>query len=749
MRVNDKIVINELVCKALEGAISDAEGRYLQHLLAAEPEAIAYYQACINVHIGLQKIQPILADSYALSMYLEEMAEYEKNAEAIHVPEPKQKPRPEPVKVEPVPAAAHENSRTLLYTAILSTAALLLMMLYVYHNPRPVRQEVATLVDLLNAEWANPEHVQRVGSRVMTAQGPVVLTKGMIKFLYDDGVEVVIEGPAEYELLSSMEMALHTGRLFARVSDTGRGFTVRTPNTRIIDLGTEFGVAADENGDTELHVFKGKTALIAGFERKQKEIVEVSARQARRVDALNADIKAIDLAASGFARSFDSRQGTVWRGESVVDLACVLAGELNPIRAGEVALARVPETVWLNDEPNESEPGMFQLIADNPFINGIFVPNGVDGPIAVSTDPHLRWEAPPSAVRQKIAFLRFDLRSLVGDISGAMLRLNVRDMVGIGKPIAVYGLVQEEYDAWSEAELNYLNAPGLRQAPLGRYALDTAVLQRLGTMAFRGAGAHYSTTEMLNLDDFIQRDSNGLVTLALLCEQSDLSAEWRFISKEGDPTQAPALVFPRVDNGPVEISTAQGNGADTYASHDNHHNIITTDKTHGAETGVCVRNFWKDTILVTNAGAVQFAPSDGGEICPFMLNQQPVGTADSPVVAMRANAGVTFDVQQMRRYVSENRPPRCFTVLCGVPENIAEYSTVYRDGYVPSVDVYVLVDGQLRFRRSHLNPTLEPERIRLELGPTDRYLTLVVTSATEQKTVFDWCLFVRPRILFE
>ncbi len=749
MRVQDKILIHEWVCKALEGTISEAESRRLQEVLVAEPQAIRYYQSCIHVNAGLQKIQPLLADSFAMSLCLEEMAEYEKNAEVIHVAEPDDDTQRTPVQLAPVSAPARQNSRMLLYTAILSTAALLLMMLYVYHNPRPIRQEVATLIDSLNAEWRNPEHALRNGQRVMTAQGPAVLDRGMVKLLYDDGVEVVIEGPAEYELLSSMEIALYDGRLFASVSDAGKGFTVRTQNTRIIDLGTEFGVASDAGGNTELHVFKGKTALIAGFERKQKEIVEVSARQARRVDALNADIRAIELAATGFARAFDSRKRTVWRGESVVDLAYVLGGDLIPMGADEAALTRLPETRWLRPQQDELGPGMFQPIADNPFVNGIFLPNGVDGPIAVSTDAQLRWEAPLSPVRQKISFLRFDIRSLSGDPSGAVLRLNVRDMVGAGKPIAVYGLVREDLDAWSEAQLSYRNAPGLRDAPLGRYVLDTTVLQRLGTITFSDSGAHYSDPDRLFLDDFVRRDTNGLLTLALLCEDSDLSAEWRFVSKEGDPSQAPALIFPHAENGPVEVTTAHGNGADTYAAHDNHHKVITTEMTHGAETAVRVRNYWKETILITNADTVAFDAADGGATCTFSLSQRPVGTAANPAVAMRANAGVTFDLHQMQRCVPENRPPRRFTAVCGVPENMADYSTVYRDGYVPSVNVYVLVDGRLRFTRTDVNPTREPERIRLELTPDDRYLTLVVTSATEQKTPFDWCLFVRPRILFE
>jgi hypothetical protein len=747
MQVHEKILIHELVCKALEGSICDSESDRLQEILASDAGALRYYQICIQFNLGLQKIQPILSDSWAMSLCLEEMAEYEKTAEILNIEEVCPKPDWIPVEMTPVPAAVRRKSKMLLYTAIASTAALLLMMLYVYHNPRPVQQEVATLMDSFNADWASPDSSLKRGARVMTGQGPIALNRGMIKLLYDDGVEVVIEAPAKFELLTSMEITLHHGRLFATVSDAGKGFIVRTQNARIIDLGTEFGVQTDSAGDTALHVFKGKTALIAGFERKGKEIVEVTAQQARRVDALNAEIKAIDLDKSAFARSFDSEQGTVWRGEYFVSLSDALSGTLH-VTGGRDARS-VAEPVWVKSDKPELGPGIFQPMKNNLFINGIFVPNGVDGPIAISSEADLRWDAPASPVRQRISFLRFDIRSFEGDAGGAILRMNVREMVGEAKPIAVYGLVREELDDWSEAALNYANAPGLLAAPLGRYNLDLTVLQRLGTIAFKRSGMNDSEPAKLNMDEFIRRDTNGLVTLVLVCEESELSAEWRFVSKEGDPSTAPALVFNASGPEPIKITTADGNGADTYAAHDNHHDVITTENVYGGETGFRVRNYWKEMILITNSGVVEFDEGGRRERCDFVLEGRSAGAGENPVVSLRANAGITFDLRQMRRQAPENRSARRFTAMCGVPENIAQYSTVYRSGYVPSVNVYILVDGQVRFVRTDVNPLQSAESIDLPLSPADRYLTLTVTSATEQKTSFDWCLFVRPQIMFE
>lgn len=750
MLVQDKILIHEWVCKALEGTISQAESDRLQEALAADPDALGYYQTCIQVNMGLVKIQPILDDSLAMNSCLQEMAEYEKQAEVLDIKDICPKPEWTPIKMAPVAAQTRPTNKMLLYAAIVSTAALFLMMLYVYHNPRAVRQEVATLADSLNAEWADSDNGFRSGSRLRTGQGPATLSRGMVKLLYDDGVEVVIEAPAEFELLTSMEIALRSGRLYATVSEAGKGFTVRTQNARIIDLGTEFGVDVNTGGDTSLHVFKGKTTLIAGFQRKEKEIAEVTAEQARRVDTFNADIKAIEFDKKTFARSFDSRTQSVWRGESVAALSDALAGTLNPRRTDApfgTAGGPAAETVWVGADKPVVGPGIFLPMPENPFISGLFVPNGADGPIPVSADGRVHWDAPAAPLRQRIGVLRFDIRSYAGDRRGAALGLYLRELVGT-RPVAVYGLIDETADAWSEADLNYANAPGFRPALLGRYDLDAAVLRRLGTIAFSQLGPNHSAPELLPLDAFIGGDTNGLLTFVLVCEESHPSAEWRFVTKEGDPSQSPSLVFSSGADA-VTIRTADGNGADTYLTNDNQYSVVNSEDTHGGETSFRVRNYWKDAILATNAGVVELDEAGQKQTCAFMLEGRPVGTPDNPVVALRANAGITFDLRQMQRQSPENRPARSFSTVCGVPENIAEYAAAYRADYVPGVNVYVLVDGVVRFSHRGLNARREPITIHLTLEPADRWLTLAITGGADQKSPYDWCLFVRPQILFE
>ncbi|MCI0335497.1 MAG: FecR family protein [Planctomycetes bacterium] len=92
--------------------------------------------------------------------------------------------------------------------------------------------------------------------------GDVISTpSGVTNLRFNCGVEVLLKGPAELEVISPMRAALRRGTLTARVEEAAHGFQVDTPNSKVTDLGTEFGLSVDEKGATNTVVFSGKVAL--------------------------------------------------------------------------------------------------------------------------------------------------------------------------------------------------------------------------------------------------------------------------------------------------------------------------------------------------------------------------------------------------------------------------------------------------------------------------------------------------------
>ena len=63
-----------------------------------------------------------------------------------------------------------------------------------------------------------------------------------MELVFFNNVTVLLQGPAGIHLKSLDHMVLSHGQFTAEVPEGAEGFTVSTPQGKIIDLGTQFGV---------------------------------------------------------------------------------------------------------------------------------------------------------------------------------------------------------------------------------------------------------------------------------------------------------------------------------------------------------------------------------------------------------------------------------------------------------------------------------------------------------------------------
>ncbi|MEJ6727643.1 MAG: FecR domain-containing protein [Akkermansiaceae bacterium] len=111
----------------------------------------------------------------------------------------------------------------------------------------------AVLTRVVDATWASdaPEQGDFLSA------GQFSLTSGLAQIEFLSGVSLVVEGDAEFEILSSDEMNLVRGKLRANVPPQAIGFQIHTPRGTALDLGTEFALdLSDEK--CELHVIDGE-----------------------------------------------------------------------------------------------------------------------------------------------------------------------------------------------------------------------------------------------------------------------------------------------------------------------------------------------------------------------------------------------------------------------------------------------------------------------------------------------------------
>lgn len=172
-------------------------------------------------------------------------------------------------------------------------------------DARPVARITATR----NCLWQLPAEGVGFGSKLVAGQH-LRLAAGLAEITFHDGAKVVLEGPATFDVRDADRAELSEGRLAAVVPREARGFAVSTGRVNVVDLGTEFGLMTNSDGDSEVHVFSGlvKAQVLDGNGR-QVRMLELNASEAARIQATPAMVAMIPARGDQFVRSLAAASG--------------------------------------------------------------------------------------------------------------------------------------------------------------------------------------------------------------------------------------------------------------------------------------------------------------------------------------------------------------------------------------------------------------------------------------------------------
>ncbi|MBN2183484.1 MAG: NPCBM/NEW2 domain-containing protein [Sedimentisphaerales bacterium] len=407
----------EWIDRTLDGTITAEQFAALDNLIATNEEACIYYQEFITTYVGLMDLQGVLPKTFDISR-LDELSG--SNTESISSgsadyfdpyyfdpdeTDEEKKRRIEMYASEQLDAYLREQYKNILLqesrksgldlwgatngiaqtvgaflrtgskvvkaTAVCLLVVLLCILIFSHLKNTFTPKKIATLNTSLQAKFAGDKSFVP-GTRLASRQDPLYLQTGLIEIVFDDGAKVLLEAPAAFYLKSGDSMILHSGQLFATVPGFAKGFTVATPNSRIIDMGTEFGIRVEQDGTSNLHMFKGHAAL-SSDSGDESERMMLTAGQARHID-ISGQISDIPIKEEGFVRHFYSETGFVWRGQKLclVDIA----GMGNGLGTGRENVYLDPvegyrESYYCNKGGNE-----YHRLVSNLFIDGLFIPDG-------------------------------------------------------------------------------------------------------------------------------------------------------------------------------------------------------------------------------------------------------------------------------------------------------------------------------------------------------------------------------------
>ena len=191
-------------------------------------------------------------------------------------------------------------------------------------------------------------------------------------------------------------------------------------------------------------------------------------------------------------------------------------------------------------------------------------------------------------------------------------------------------------------------------------------------------------------------------------------------------------------------------------------NFLGDGKYHRVEAlplvdGVFIPDGGKDAVQVDSAGNMfagfpdtynaTWKPIWAGDVIPadqpFTAVLGGVDYASPPhcLLFLHANNGITFDLDAIRR-----ANPGCRLLRFRAVAGSSGGAMYAPDGARVIADLWVLVDGQMRFERRDIDGYSGAFLVLISIGDDDRFLTLATTDGGNNNIHGDWTMFGDPRL---
>lgn len=228
--------LQALIQRLLDGELTAGEFAALETELLQNPEALATYRAWVNLHCGLHR--HAMRDSAAAKL-----------------------------PVVPIDRVLTLQRRRTVKISLLAAAAVLLVSAVGMwlRNAAPASHTHARFHTAPGSSFTltNSGDGKRLIDGNLAEGSMIMLDHGVAELKLPHDVRAIVEAPATLTFVDDRTINLDRGRAFFEVqSPDGHGFTVITPNQKIVDLGTAFGVDLPVGSDqTHLHVFTGSVRI--------------------------------------------------------------------------------------------------------------------------------------------------------------------------------------------------------------------------------------------------------------------------------------------------------------------------------------------------------------------------------------------------------------------------------------------------------------------------------------------------------
>lgn len=151
--------------------------------------------------------------------------------------------------------------------SLLAAAALVLFAALVGALVQVTRPEVreCVLTAAADTRWSVTGRARDTkGHTASVREGSTLrVASGTLELRLESGATIVIQGPAHVSLPKLTQPVVRSGWLWIDSGASGEKFEIHTPDLRIRNLGTRFGVSVPTEGPSEVHLIKGSLEVIS------------------------------------------------------------------------------------------------------------------------------------------------------------------------------------------------------------------------------------------------------------------------------------------------------------------------------------------------------------------------------------------------------------------------------------------------------------------------------------------------------
>ena len=256
--------LGELLSIALDEELSGLEQKELNEILRSGSEALQYFHRYIDLHTELQWM--LNPDVLEMPIGLETLA----------------------TKSTALPTRSQIISLSGWLGLAAALAVILTMSLPKAYPPvEEFVQAVSRKSFVARANYSRDANLGEKSTVVREGEwvslGKIVLEKGTLGLTFDSGALLVLNAPAEFDVETANRGFLHSGQAVARVPEPAIGFIINTPNSTLVDLGTEFSINVESN-KSSVKVIDGEIRAYAETENGETEELLLKQDQAVHID---------------------------------------------------------------------------------------------------------------------------------------------------------------------------------------------------------------------------------------------------------------------------------------------------------------------------------------------------------------------------------------------------------------------------------------------------------------------------------